>query len=65
MDRLPTREQMGTEYQFIRASDVFFEWMTTGVVVPTDDPFLNKEYMLKLACALDAPLFRRAVLEQI
>lgn len=65
MDRLSPEDRMGTEEQFIKASGVFFQWMATGLIVMEADDFINKTYMLKLARALGAPLFRHAILHQI
>lgn len=68
MNKSQTKEdknmaEMGTIDQLMKGMMTFSDWMWTGKVHPDEDAFVNKEYILKLAAALDAPLFRAAILK--
>lgn len=58
------KKGMGTKDQLIKDMRTFSNWMWTGKVYLDDEnPFVNKEYLLKLAGSLGAPLFRAAILK--
>lgn len=64
MESLPEEEQMGSAGLFMKASRVFFRWMWSGKIDVVDEE-VTKEYLLRLARALGAPLFRADVLSQL
>lgn len=63
MDRDSVPLIISQDREVWRASRCFFNWLVTGNIVIHLDSIVDKDFMLRFARALMAPLFRAALLD--